>query len=157
MRKEHCSVEMINFFMSCRQIGGSSDVTAAMAQVLHIIRKGVKNILLDWKQELVFVFYAPKDYNNFVKEVEKVVGEVFEKNPASPDIAVVPHQHLYHLVTPFKIDIRDFLLIDPDCRLSQDSREICSKNKTFPFMCFTDDLIMSKYSVKLSEKCLKRK
>ena len=128
-------------------------MTGAMAQVLNKNSKGVKNILQDWNRDLVFTFHSSNHYNNFIKEVE----EVSEKNPTSPDISVVPHEHLYGLVTPFQIDIRDFLPIDPDCRLSKDSREICSKNKTFPFFCFTDNQIMRKYSVKLSEKCIKRK
>lgn len=126
-------------------------MTTAMAQVLN--KSTLKNILQDWNQELVFTFASSRDYNNFIKDISRV-----EKNPASPDcIAVVPHQDLYSLVTQFKIDIRDFLIIDPDCRLSKDSREICCKNKTFPFLCFADDQIMGKYSVKLSEKCIKRK
>ena len=136
-----------------RRIGGSLDVTAAMAQVMNKSSKGLKNIWQDWNQELVFIFHSSRDYNNFIKEIEKVA----EKNRSSQVIAVVPHQELYSLVTPFKIDFRDFLPVDPDCRLSKDSREICSKNKTFPFLCFTDDHIMRKYSLKLSEKCVERK
>ena len=132
-------------------MGGGLDVASAMAQVLE--RSRVKNILQDWNQELVFTFDTSKDYNKFIEEIALV-----EKNPNSPeDIALVAHKHLYNLTTPFKIDIRDFLPIDPDCRLSQDSREICSKNKTFPFLCFSDDQIMRKYSLKLSEKCIERK
>ena len=127
-------------------------MSTAMAEVLNKSR--VKNILQDWNQELVFIFDSSKDYNKFIKDISLV-----EKHPTSPGdlIAVVPHHNLYSLVTPFKIDIRDFLPIDPDCRLSKDSREICCKNKTFPFVCFTDDHIMRKYSVKLSEKCIERK
>ena len=126
-------------------------MSTAMAEVFNKSR--VKNILQDWNQELVFTFDTSKDYNKFIQEIALV-----EKNPNSPeDIALVAHKHLYNLTTPFKIDIRDFLPIDPDCRLSQDSREICSKNKTFPFLCFSNDQIMSKYSVKLSGKCIERK
>ena len=132
-------------------MGGSLDVASAMAQVLN--RSRVKDILQDWNQELLFTFDTSKDYNKFIKEIDLV-----EKSPNSPeDITLVAHKHLYNLTTPFKIDIGDFLPIDPDCRLSQDSREICSKNKTFPFLCFSDDQIMGKYSVKLSEKCIERK
>ena len=129
-------------------------MSTAMAEVFNKSR--VKNILQDWNQELVFIFdsSSSKDYKQFIEDISLV-----EKHPTSPDdiIAVVPHQHLYRLVTKVKIDIRDFLPIDPDCRLSKDSREICCKNKTFPFFCFTDNYIMRKYSLKLSEKCIEKK
>jgi len=128
-----------------RLMSGSVDITEDMAKVLS--QSKVKDVFQDWNSDLVFTFSTTKDYKNFLALLEA------KQSIDDKVIAIVPHDNLYVLETKFRIDIRDFLPIDRDCLLSPDSRKICCKNKVFPFLCFKDENIMKKYSVKLSAKC----
>ena len=129
-------------------MSGSEEVAADMAALLS--QGGVKEVLQDWNQELVFTFPTAGDYNKFISQATRGNKQTGDEG----SLAIVPQDNQYALVTQFKIDIRDFFVIDNDCRLSKDSRQICCKNKLFPFLCFIDENIMKKYSVKLSDKCI---
>ena len=110
----------------------------------------MKDVVEDWNQELVFTFRNVQDYNKFLLSVGGAGGE----EPLNRETVIVPSDNIYSLVTQFKIDIRDFFRLDRNCFLSRDSREIHCKNRRFPFLCLTDEYIMGKYSVKLSERCI---
>ena len=129
-------------------VSGSVDITADIARVLSISK--VKEVYQDWNNEIIFTFSDSKNYLQFMScfKGQQTIDE---------SIAIVPHKNLYSLVSQFQIDVRDFFPIDTDCHLSKDSREICSKSKMFPFRCFTDEFIMKKYSVKLSDNCIVHK
>ena len=129
-------------------VSGRVDIAADLAKVVS--NSKVKDVFQDWNNEIILTFRDSKNYLQFMscfKGKQSIDDSV-------DSVAIVPHDDLYSLVSPFQIDIRDFFPIDTDCLLSKDSREICSKNKMFPFQCFTDEFIMKKYSVKLSDNCI---
>ena len=113
-------------------------------------RSKVKNVIEDWNQQLVFTFGSVQDYKSFLLSVEGGGGDNSDKG----GVAIVPSENIYVLVTQFKIDIRDFFQIDPESFLSRDSREIHCRKRVFPFLCFLDEYIMRKYSLKLSDRCI---
>jgi len=127
---------------------GSCSLESFVGGLSAFIRDArVKDVCEDWDSQVVLCFESKQILESVLRDHCDIASNSLAKLGRLPvNFSLTGSEHCYSVGCPPDVDARHFFMLDNSCSISQDSTQISSASRIFPFLCLNNVELRTTYA-----------